>query len=85
MKRAEYTFTYSAMADFVKVFFGVFWGYPIILFCHIHCPMSDQHICQVLPHVRDPVGALTILAQSLKPTGGIFLSLHSKWVEASQM
>ena len=37
---------------------------------------------QVLPHVRNPLSALDILANSLTPTGGLSLSFHSKLVES---
>ena len=36
---------------------------------------------QVLPHVRNPLSALDILANSLTPTGGLSLSFHSKLVD----
>ena len=36
---------------------------------------------KVLPHVRNPLSALDILANSLTPTGGLSLSFHSKLVD----
>ena len=41
-----------------------------------------KNILKVLPHVRNPVSALNILASSLTPTGGLSLSFHSKFVDS---
>ena len=47
----------------------------------IHNTKYQNQYYQVLPHVRNPQTALSILSDSLTPTGGISLSLHSKLVD----
>ena len=46
-----------------------------------HAKPNVYQYFQVLPHVRNPQTALSILSDSLTPTGGISLSLHSKLVD----